>query len=69
MVDSTCWKVLGIAGTIVAALVTTIKILWSKVAEERREADKAKAEVLELYKRRVEELESFMRMVDQRRKS
>jgi len=66
-VDSTCWKILGIAGGIVAALVTTIKILWSKVAEERREADKAKAEVLALHKRRIEELEAFQKMVEEKR--
>lgn len=62
--DSTCWKIIGIAGVIVAALVTTIKILWGKIAEERREAERAKAEVLELHKRRIEELEAFKKMIE-----
>jgi hypothetical protein len=62
--DSTCWKILGIAGSVVAALVAAIKILWDKVAEERQETDKAKSEILELHKRRIAELEEFKRMVE-----
>ena len=64
--DSTCWKIIGIAGVIVTALVTTIKILWSKIAEERKEAERVKAEVLDLHKKRIEELEAFKKMVDQK---
>lgn len=63
-VDATCWKVLGIAGAVVTALVTVIRILWAKVSEERKEADRAKQEVLELHKRRIEELEAFKKMVE-----
>lgn len=62
--DSTCWKVIGIAGIIVAALVTTIKILWGKIAEERREAEQAKAEIIALHKQRIVELEGFKRMIE-----
>jgi riboflavin synthase len=68
MLDGTCWKIIGIAGLIVAALVTTIKVLWGKIHEERAKTERAEAEIVNLHKKRVAELEAFKNMVEAREK-
>lgn len=64
--DATCWKIIGIAGGIVGALVTVIRILWVKLGEKQAEVDKGKAELLEVHKAKVEELEDFKKQIEER---
>ena len=62
--DATCIKIVGGMGTAIAALVVVIRILWAKIAEERGAAERAKAEIIELHRKRIEELEAFRKMVE-----
>lgn len=54
-------------GTAITGLVIVIRILWAKISEERKEAERVKAEILDLYKKKVDELEQFRNMVESRK--
>lgn len=64
--DATCWKIIGIAGGIVGALVTVIRILWVKLEKKQVEVDTEKNNVLEVHKAKVKELEDFKKQIEER---
>jgi len=57
--DATCWKILGGTVTAILALSAVIKLLWGKL-------EVARAEIVELHKQKVRELEEFKKMVEKK---
>lgn len=58
--DATCWKILGGMGSAIFALVVVIKVLWAKL-------EQARAEIVDLHKQKIRELEQFKKMVEERK--
>jgi hypothetical protein len=45
--DSTCWRLIAIAGGIVAGLVTALGIVWSKFLDKEKELSEIQKERLQ----------------------